>query len=95
MLGSFNLFKILNSVGNSVQLYTEKLKTKNLPVNTIEANTIVVDAGLSIIGKTKKGRHTGSGITLKNNEVKYIIKLIRSLESRCILLKGITTKNNN
>ena len=54
MLGSFNLFKILNSVGNSVQLYTEKLKTKNLPVNTIEANTIVVDAGLSIIGKTKK-----------------------------------------
>ena len=30
MLGSFNPFKILNSVGNSVELYTEALKKKKM-----------------------------------------------------------------
>ena len=34
----------------------------------------------------------GSGITLTNNEVKDIKKIIRSLENRGILLKGITKK---
>ena len=35
---------------------------------------------------------TGSGITLTNNEIKDIIKVIKSLENREILLKGTTTK---
>ena len=34
----------------------------------------------------------GSGITLTNNEVKYIIKVIKSLERRGILLKETITK---
>ena len=34
----------------------------------------------------------GSGITLTNNEIKYIIKVIKSLENRGILLKRTTTK---
>ena len=34
----------------------------------------------------------GTGITLTNNEIKYIIKVINSLENRGILLKGTTKK---
>ena len=34
----------------------------------------------------------GTGITLTNNEIKDIMKLIKSLENREILLKGTTTK---
>ena len=34
----------------------------------------------------------GSGITLRNNDIINIIKVIRSLENRKILLKGTTGK---
>ena len=34
----------------------------------------------------------GSGITLTNNEINDIIKVIKFLENRGILLKGTTTK---
>ena len=34
----------------------------------------------------------GSETTLTNNEIKYIIKVIKSLENRAILLKGTTRK---
>ena len=37
----------------------------------------------------------GSGIALTNKETKDIIKVIRSLENRGILLKGITKKNSS
>ena len=30
MLGAFNQFKMLNSAGNSVELYTEELKKKKV-----------------------------------------------------------------
>ena len=40
----------------------------------------------------KKLKITGSGITLTNNEIKYIRKVIRCLENRGILLKGTTKK---
>ena len=56
---------------------------------------ILVDSGLNIIGKKiKKGISsiTRSGITLKNNEIKDIIKIIKSLENKGILLKGTTRK---
>ena len=36
-----------------------------------------------------------SRITLTNNESKYIIKGIKSLEKRAILLKGTTEKSTN
>ena len=35
---------------------------------------------------------TGSGITLTKNEIKDIIKVIKSLENRGVLLKGTTRK---
>ena len=34
----------------------------------------------------------GSETTLTNNDIKYIIKVIKSLENRAILLKGTTRK---
>ena len=54
---------------------------------------ILVDAGLNMIGKKIKKRIlsiTGSGITLTNNETKDIIKVLKSLETRGILLKRTT-----
>ena len=35
----------------------------------------------------------GTAITLTNNEIKHIIKVIKSLENRGILLTGTTTKD--
>ena len=34
----------------------------------------------------------GSGLAITNNEIKDIIKVIRSLENKAILLKGTTKK---
>ena len=56
---------------------------------------LFLDAGLNIIGKKiNKGISsiTASGITLTNNEVKNILKVIKSLENRENLLKAATTK---
>ena len=39
-----------------------------------------------------KNLFTGSGITLTDNEIKDIIKVIKSLENRGILIKGTTRK---
>ena len=35
-----------------------------------------------------------SGVTLINNEIEYVVKVIKYLENRGILLKGTTEKNN-
>ena len=39
------------------------------------------------INRFNKNYITGSGITLTKNEIKYIVKVIKSLENRRILLK--------
>ena len=44
------------------------------------------------IDRFNKNYITGSGIALTNNEIQDIMKLIKSLENRGILLKGLTTK---
>ena len=78
---------MMNSIVNS---YVKELKNAdNKKVN----NEILVDTGLNIIGeKIKKGISsiTGSRITLTNNEIKDIMKIIKSLESKEIFLKGTT-----
>ena len=56
---------------------------------------LAVDRGLDAIGeKNKKGFSsiTVSGITLRNKEIKDILKVIRSLENRRILMKRTTKK---
>ena len=48
-----------------------------------------------IFAKTRNGNISstaGSAIALTNNEMKYMMKVIMSLENRTILLKGITEK---
>ena len=58
-------------------------------------NTVLVHVGLSFFCKKIKEKIssiTSSGITLPNNEIKDIMKVIKSLEYRGILLKGTTRK---
>ena len=47
-----------------------------------------------ILGRLKKGfkNASGAGITPPNNEIKHIMKVIKSLEKRGILLKRTTRK---
>ena len=68
-------------------------RTKNSLANSLNSN--LVDGGLNVIcKKNKKGISsiTGSGITLRNNEIKDTMKVIKSLENRGTLLKGTTRK---
>ena len=44
------------------------------------------------IDRFNKEYLTVSGVTLTNNEIKDIIKVIKSLENRAIFLKGTSTK---
>ena len=62
---------------------------KNAGVKKLDQD-IFIEAGLNLIGKMiKKGISsiTSSGITLTNNEIKDIMKVIKSLENRGILFK--------
>ena len=43
----------------------------------------------------KKGLSLGSGLTLTNNEIKNIMRVISSLENRGILLKETDRKNRS
>ena len=51
-----------------------------------------VSTGRSLLGKKIQKKIYGSGITLTNNEIKDIMKVIKSLENRKILLKVTTRK---
>ena len=53
MLGPLSPFKILNSVDNSVELYTRDFK-KDLPMNTQEVKNFLVDAVLNIVDNANK-----------------------------------------
>ena len=58
-----------------------------------ETDDLNIDRRFNIIGKNIKTGNSpikGSETTLTNNETKYIIKVIKSFESRGILLKGTT-----
>ena len=78
-----------NSITNSFVNELKNTDTKKLN------NDILVDAGLNIIGKKSKKENssiTGLGITLINNETKYIIEVMKSFKKRENLLKGTTRK---
>ena len=70
---------------NKVLPKLEKRKKKKA------ASKFLLNTGLNIFSKTLLWI-TGSEITLTNNEIKYMIKLSRSLENRRTLLKGTTYK---
>ena len=72
-----------------------KKKNQRIWVLKIKNSDILVDAALSLLGKKIKGgisSITGSEITLTNNEIKGITKVITFLENRGILFKGTTRK---
>ena len=67
-------------------------------LNNKEGGDFLVDTVLNVIGKAIKKKLPNfkcSGLTLTNNEIKDIIKVIRSLENRGIFLKGTTRKTTN
>ena len=64
--------------------FEKKKKKKKKAASKFPLNT-----GLNIFSKTLLWI-TRSEITLTNNEIKYMIKLSRSLENRRTLLKGTT-----
>ena len=78
-------FKMANSCLKELS-YTDTKK-----INKNNRNNLFIDTGLNMIGKKNKQK-LGSGITLTNNEIKDIMKVIKSLENRGILLKGTTKK---
>ena len=83
------MISLANSIKNSFKKELKNAGTKKLNDDTL------VDAGLNITGKeVKKGISSikGSGITLTNNEIKDIMKIIKSLENRGILSKGTIRK---
>ena len=84
-----------NFVNFSLKMANSYLKELNnidtKKINRNNEKSFLIDAGLNMIGK-KIEEKFGSGITLTNNEIKYTIKAIKSLENRGILLKGTTTK---
>ena len=71
------VLSIVNSVLN---------ESKNMGAKKIEDT--IVDAGLSLPGKTIEkeiSSFNSSRVTLTNNEIKDIIKVVKSLENRGIL----------
>ena len=64
---------------------------QRVPQLSKDATRYFVNKGINRFQKDFK-LGEGSGIALTSNEIKYIIKVIKSLENRRILLKGTTTK---
>ena len=78
---------------NSTDTY---IKKELKDTNTKERNSNhLVDTGINTTGKKNLIvllLIKGSGLTLTNNKIKDITKVIRSIENRSILLKGTTKK---
>ena len=74
-----------------LESYSKKLSNIDTKNYTNNKSNLYVDAGLTVIGKRIK-ENFGSMITLTNNKIKDVIKVIKSLENRWILLKGTTRK---
>ena len=79
-----------NLIGNSKAEtnFPPELLSKDTGTNKLD-DGLLVDTGLNKIGKKIKkdfSSTTGSGITLTNKEIKYVIKAIKSLENGGILL---------
>ena len=82
-------------IWSSIQTNSAKSSAKSLAKSLVNSyvKDIFSDARLSLLVKEIKKRILsikGSGITLTNNEIKDIMKVIKYLENRGILLKGTT-----
>ena len=78
-------FKMANSYLKELSnIYTKKTNKNN-------RNNLFIDEGLNMTGKKNKEK-ISSGIGLTNNEIKDVMKVIKSLENRGVLSKGTTRK---
>ena len=80
----------MNDIENN---YREK---KDVPKSKKDLQNFLVDAGVNVLSKNNKNKLSLialSRITLTNNEITDIAKVISSLENRGILLKKTTRKN--
>ena len=80
----------LNDIKNNYR------KKKDVPKSKKDLQNFLVDAGVNVLSKNNKNKLSLialSRITLANNEITDIAKVISSLENRGILLKKTTTKN--
>ena len=92
MTGISGMDNFINFPFEMENLYLKELS--NIDTKKINRNNLFIDAGLNIIGKKVKEK-SGSGVTLTDNEIKDIMKVIKSLENRGILLKGTTRKTTS
>ena len=67
------------------------LAPKLAPILAEKATQCYINKGINEVNK-KFASDKGSGTTLTNNEIKYIMKVLRSFENRRILLKETTRK---
>ena len=76
----------LKEIINKVDELSKRV-TRNDLISTATSSKI-------ILGRLKKGfkNASGAGITPPNNEIKHIMKVIKSLEKRGMLLKRTTRK---
>ena len=87
-LGGFNIFDVMNIED---RLFKIPNKAKDL-TKEVTLNDMIktIDTSINFLKSFKKVH--GTGITLINNEIKDIMKVIKSSENRGTLLKG-TTRN--
>ena len=82
-----------------VESYGKELKNKNpKDLNNQEVGDFLVGIVINVTGKTIKNKFPNlkcSGLALTSNEIKYIIKVTRSLENRGIFLKGTIEKTTS
>ena len=70
------------------------LAPKLAPILAEKATEYYINKGINELNKKFKSSK-GTGITLTNNEIKDIMKMIKSLENRGILLKGTARTSND
>ena len=88
-LGKSLLFKpdkVFKKIVNEADKLSKKVTINNIIKVATDFKNVTKDF------KNVSDKVLGTGITLTDNEIKDIIKVIKSLENRGILLKGTTRK---
>ena len=70
------------------------ISTKLAPKSAEKATEYYINKGIKELNQ-KFASSKSSGITLTNNEIKDIMRVIKSLENRGILFKGTTRKSTS
>ena len=89
--GEFNIFDVMNSV-ELVYKIASKANNLSNKMSQDKIDEVIKTADVFRTVMLDFNKILGTGITLKNNEIKNIIEVIRSLENRRIFLKGATRK---